>query len=267
MYIYYIILKREKKCDNMLKVKNLSVKIDNKVILEDISFNLDNNDMFMIIGPNGSGKTTIVKSIMGDIKYTGNIDLNNNNIKKMYISDISKHIGVLMQNHNLEFDNTVYDIVSLGRYTYVKDMFGSLSNNDKEKIEEAMKITDISTLRDSSINNISGGELQRVFLALVLAQDPDILILDEPTNHLDLKHQIDIFDILKKWSLKEGKAIIAIIHDLNLAHKYATKALLIKEGTCISCGDIKDNLTRETLKKAYDIDIFEWMQTLLKNWQ
>jgi iron complex transport system ATP-binding protein len=204
---------------------------------------------------------------MGDVKYTGNIDLNNKNIKRINISDISKQIGVLVQNHNLEFDNTVYDIVSLGRYTYIKDMFGSLSEIDKVKIEEAMELTDITKLRDFSINNISGGEIQRVFLALVLAQNPDILILDEPTNHLDLKHQIDIFDILKKWSLKDGKAIIAIIHDLNLAHKYGTKALLIKEGKNISCGDVKESLTRENLRKTYDIDIFDWMQTLLENWK
>lgn len=251
----------------MLEVKNLSVKIENKLILDNISFDLNTNDMFVIIGPNGSGKTTIVKSIMGDIKYTGNINLNDKNIKKLHVSEIAKHIGVLMQNHNLEFDNTVYDIVSLGRYAYVKGMFGGLNNIDKIKIEEAMEITDINKLRNTSINNISGGELQRVFLALVLAQDPDILILDEPTNHLDIKHQIDIFDILKKWSLKEGKAIIAIMHDLNLVYKYATKSLLIKDGKSMSCGDIKSSLTRENLKKTYDIDIFKWMQTLLENWE
>jgi iron complex transport system ATP-binding protein len=185
----------------------------------------------------------------------------------MNLSDISKHIGVLMQNYNLEFDNTVYDIVSLGRYTYKKELFGNLDNIDKEKIEEAMELADIQNLKESSINNISGGELQRVFLALVLAQDPDILILDEPTNHLDLRHQIDIFDILKKWSLKKEKAIIAIIHDLNLAYTYATKALLIKEGKTVSYGEIKESLNRENLKNTYDIDVFDWMQTLLKNWE
>ena len=250
-----------------MKIENLSVEINNKTILKNISFDVISNDMFMIIGSNGSGKTTIIKAIMGDIKYTGDINFNNKNIKKIHVSDISKHIGVLMQNHNLEFDNTVYDIVSLGRYTYIKDMFGNLSEMDRIMIDDAMELTDIKKISNCSINCISGGELQRVFLALVLAQDPDILILDEPTNHLDLKHQIDIFEILKKWSLKDNKAIIAIIHDLNLVYKYATKALLIKEGAIISYGDVKYSLTRENIKKTYDVDIFEWMKTLLENWK
>lgn len=251
----------------MLNVEKLVVKIDSKVIVDNISFSLNEHDMYVIIGPNGSGKTTIVKAIMGDVKYSGNINLNNKNIRKLDLSDISKQIGVLMQNHNLEFDNTVYDIVSLGRYTHTNDIFGSLDDYDKEKIEEALELTDIKELRYKSINSISGGELQRVFLALVLAQDPDILILDEPTNHLDLKHQINIFEILNKWTKKENKAIISIIHDLNLAYKYGTKALLIKDGKDISDGILKDTLTRENLKKAYDVDIFEWMQILLNNWQ
>lgn len=254
-------------CKSMLKVEKLSVKINNKRILDNIFFDLNENDILVIIGPNGSGKTTIVKSIMNDIKYTGNIKLKDKNIKTMCISDISKHIGVLMQNHTLEFDNTVYDIVSLGRYTYNKSMFANLDNEDKEKIKEAMELTDILHLRNSSIKNISGGELQRVFLALVLAQDPNILILDEPTNHLDLKHQIDIFNILKKWSLKEGKAIISIMHDLNLAYKYSTNALLIKEGSAVACGKMDEVLTKENLKDTYDIDVFEWMKLVLENWK
>lgn len=251
----------------MLKVEDLSVKIDNKDIIQNISFELQDNDMLVIIGPNGSGKTTIVKAIMDDLNYSGNINLNGKNIKKMNLSDISKYVGVLMQNHNLEFDNTVYDIVSLGRYTYKKELFGNLDIIDKQKIDEAMELADIQNLKESSINSISGGELQRVFLALVLAQDPDILILDEPTNHLDLKHQIDIFDILKKWSLKEGKSMIAIIHDLNLAYTYATKALLIKDGKIVSYGKMKESLNRENLKNTYDIDVFDWMQNLLNNWK
>lgn len=251
----------------MLRVENLSVKINNKDIVKDVSFKLDNNETLVIIGPNGSGKTTIVKSIMNDLKYNGSIEIDGKNIKKINLSDISKHIGVLMQNHNLEFDNTVYDIVSLGRYTYKKELFGSIDDIDKEKINEAIVLADIQDIKYNSINDISGGELQRVFLALVLAQDPDILILDEPTNHLDLKHQIDVFSILKKWSLKEGKAIIAIIHDLNLAYKYATKALLIKEGKTVSYGEVKETLNRKNLNYTYDIDVFEWMQTLLKNWE
>lgn len=251
----------------MLKVENLSVKINNKDIVKDVSFKLDNNETLVIIGPNGSGKTTIVKSIMNDLKYNGSIEIDGKNIKKINLSDISKHIGVLMQNHNLEFDNTVYDIVSLGRYTYKKELFGSMDDIDKEKINESIVLADIQDIKYNSINDISGGELQRVFLALVLAQDPDILILDEPTNHLDLKHQIDVFSILKRWSLKEGKAIIAIIHDLNLAYKYATKALLIKEGKTVSYGNVKETLNRKNLNYTYDIDVFEWMQTLLKNWE
>ncbi|MEG1990022.1 MAG: ABC transporter ATP-binding protein [Clostridia bacterium] len=251
----------------MLKLDNVSVKINNNNILNNISFEIEENDMFMIIGPNGSGKTTIVKTIMNDLKYTGTIKLDNINIKEIKLSNISKKLGVLMQNHNLEFDNTVYDIVSLGRYTHIKDIFGKLTSFDLQKINEAISLADLENLKYNSINEISGGQLQRVFLALTLAQDPDILILDEPTNHLDLKHQIDIFEILDKWRKNNNKAIIAIIHDLNLVYKYSNKCLIIKDGNIIACGNTKKTLTSDNLRIAYDVDIFKWMKDLLENYK
>jgi iron complex transport system ATP-binding protein len=251
----------------MLKIDKLNVCINNIDILRNISFELNENDFFTIIGPNGSGKTTIVKSIMNDLDYSGNIQVNNLNIKKINFKEIAKNLGVLTQNYKIDFNATVYDIVSIGRYRHIKDIFGNLEKVDKDKIKEIMKLTNIYDLSNKNITNISGGELQRVFLAQVLVQDPDILILDEPTNHLDIKYQIEIFNILKKWSNQKNKAVIAIVHDLNLVFNYSNKSMLIKEGKIIEIGSPEKVLSKNNLNKAYDIDIYDWMSRLISRWK
>jgi cobalamin transport system ATP-binding protein len=157
--------------------------------------------------------------------------------------------------------------VSLGRYVYQDGFFGRLGEHDKEMIDEAMNITGTYDFRKRSVLTLSGGELQRVFLAQVFAQDPNILILDEPLNHLDLNFQINIFKTLEKWAKKENRAVISIVHDLNMAFSYGDKVLLMNEGKMKSYGGVKDVLTKENLNEVYRVDIAAWMQDLLKHWQ
>jgi iron complex transport system ATP-binding protein len=251
----------------MLKVDKMSVSINNKSIIKDISFEISEHEILMVIGPNGAGKTTLIKAIMQNIKHSGSAYLNGKNIANVTPLQIAKQIGVLTQKHSQQFSFTVYEIVSLGRYAHQSGLFSRMSSVDYEKIDYAMKLTGIYHLKDRSVLTLSGGELQRIFLASVFAQDPKILILDEPTNHLDLQYQIGIFDTLKEWVKGEGRSVIAVVHDLNVVYTYGTKALLMNDGMVYSYGNVEEVLDRENLKKVYEVDVALWMQNLLKHWK
>jgi iron complex transport system ATP-binding protein len=251
----------------MLKIDNVSVKIENKYLIKDISFEMKENEIMMVIGPNGAGKTTLIKAIMKNIKHSGNVLLSGKDIAEFSSSELARKIGVLTQKHTQQFSFTVYEVVSLGRYAHQNGLFSKLTRDDEEKISEALRLTGTEHLKDSSVLTLSGGELQRIFLAAAFAQDPKILILDEPTNHLDLQYQIGIFDTLKEWVKGEGRSVIAVVHDLNLVYTYGSRALLLHNGSVYAYGTVEDVLSRENLREVYEVDVAEWMQNLLKHWQ
>ena len=249
----------------MLNVENITVTIENRKIVDDVSFNLKEHDVLMIIGPNGAGKTTLIRAIMGTIPHSGKVWLGKTNLNTLKPRALAKRIGVLTQKHQPQFPHTVFDVVSMGRYAY-KKILSDWTRQDKEKIEEAINLTGIENLRERSVLTLSGGELQRVFLAQLFAQDPQILIFDEPTNHLDLQYQIAIFDLIKNWAKGSGRAVIAVVHDLNTVYSYGTKALLMDNGRVYARGSVRDVLSRENLKGVYKVDVAQWMQSLLKHW-
>ena len=173
----------------MLEIEGLSVKIGERKIVDNVSFELKEHDVFILMGPNGAGKTTLFKAIMNVIPHDGKVSLYKTDIKSINNKDLAKTIGVLTQKHQPLFAYTVYDVVSLGRYAYQNGIFSRLDDMDKMKIEESMRLTGIYNIKNQSVLTLSGGELQRAFLAQLFAQDPNILILDEPTNNLDLLYQ------------------------------------------------------------------------------
>ena len=250
----------------MLRVDNLGVTINKKHILREVTFDISENEILMVIGPNGAGKTTLIKAIMQNIKHSGAAYLYGRNIAKISSLEIAKQIGVLTQSHTQQFPFSVREVVSLGRYAHQQGMFSKMSLEDHERIDNALELTGTSHLKDRSVLTLSGGELQRIFLAQVFAQDPKILILDEPTNHLDIQYQIGIFDTLKEWVKGPGRSVIAVVHDLNIVYTYGTKALLLNEGKVHAYGDVAEVLKRENLNEVYQVDVAKWMRNLLKHW-
>jgi iron complex transport system ATP-binding protein len=181
--------------------------------------------------------------------------------------ELARRIGVLTQTHFPQFAYSVHDVVSLGRYAYRKGLFAGETKQDRDHIERAIALTGLSSLTEASIQTLSGGELQRVFLAQLFAQDPDVLILDEPTNNLDLSYQIAVFDLVDEWVHGGGKAAIAVIHDLNMVYRYATKAMLMVGGKRRAYGSAEEVLSAGNLNDAYGVDIAGWMKGLLKHWE
>lgn len=250
----------------MLQVDKLGLCIKGKQILHDVSFKIGENEMLMVIGPNGAGKTSLIRAVMQYEKHSGAAYLDGADMSRISAKTMARQVGVLIQQHSQQFNYTVEEVVKLGRYAYSGGLFSGSDKGGQEKIDEALRLTGTEQLKERSVMTLSGGELQRVFLAAAFAQAPRLLILDEPTNHLDLKYQIKLFDMLREWVKGERRTVIAVVHDLNITYTYGTKALLMKNGYVHSFGDVQEVLNRENLKMVYDVDVCQWMQNLLKHW-
>ena len=250
----------------MIEVKNIYCGYDNKKIIKDLSFNVNNGENLCIVGPNGCGKSTLLKSIANIIEYEGSVKIDNKEVNTFSRVDLAKKVALMSQMSQVYFPYTVYDTVSLGRYAYSKGAFSKLSLTDKRIIVDSMKKVGIYELKDKLITELSGGQLQRVFLEKIFAQDPDIILLDEPTNHLDFKNQIDLLENLNEWVKTNNKIVIGVLHDLNLVQYFADKVLMIQSGKVVSYGRPEDVLKGEILNDIYGMDIKEFMVNILQKW-
>ena len=250
----------------MLETKNLYTGYDKKEIIKNINLNVKRGENLCIVGPNGCGKSTLLKSIANIIEYKGNIKVDGKEVRELSRLELAKKIGLMSQITQLYFPYTVYDTVSLGRYAYSKGAFARLSPKDVEIIVESMKKVGIYELKDKMITELSGGQLQRVFLARVFAQNPDVILLDEPTNHLDFKHQIELLENLKDWVKNNNKIVVGVLHDLNLVQYFADRVLILKDVKEVDYGLPEDVFNGYTLNEVYGIDIKDFMKNILQKW-
>lgn len=251
----------------MLEVQNLTVQYGARKIVDDVSFKVSRGQWLMLAGPNGAGKSTVVNAISQGISYTGNVFFEGQDLKTCRAGKLAHSIGVLSQNHNVGYSFTVEEVVRLGRYSYSKGLFSGSDSGDNDMVKKALEMTGMLEQAGQSVLTLSGGELQRTFLAQLFAQDPQLLILDEPTNHLDLVYQKQVFGLIKDWIAETNRAVVAVVHDLNLAKAFGTHALLLEQGKAVAGGKASEVFTRENLKQVYSIDVYEWMQNMLKQWE
>lgn len=251
---------------SMLEVRNLSVSYGGSMAVSGVSFTLEEGEWLMLAGPNGAGKSTVIKAVSGEIAFTGDVLCLGKDIRKMPARELAGCMGVLAQNLFCDYSFTVRDVVSLGRYSHRKGLFGG-DENEEAAICRALEDTALTDFAEKSVTEISGGELQRVFLAQLFAQDPKILLLDEPTSHLDPAHVKNMMELTKKWLEKPGRAAVSVVHDLSLAGMYADHVLLMAEGRVCACGMPDEVLTAENLKNAYGMDVREWMKEVSSFWK
>lgn len=250
----------------MLKAENISVSCGGKEIVRSLSFSLEEGQWLMLVGPNGAGKSTLIRAVSQGTAYTGRIELGEKDMRRMKPAQIARKIGILSQQHSVGYDYTVEEVVSLGRYAHSSGFLSSGDSEGEKRVQEALEMTGLSDLRRASVLTLSGGEMQRTFLAQVFAQAPQILILDEPANHLDLVYQKHIFSIICEWLKAPGRAVMSVVHDLSLAKKYGTHALLMNRGCAYAQGEISDVLSKENLEYAYEMDVHGWMKDLYAQW-
>lgn len=252
----------------MITLKNVYAGYNGMDVIKDISLSVNEGENLCILGPNGCGKTTLIKAIAGLIQSKGTIEIDGKNISKMNRAEIGKNIAVMSQISTVYFSYTIYETVLLGRYLHIKDnIFKKPSQKDKDYVDECLKVVGLFSLKSRQINTLSGGQLQRVYLARALAQEPRIILLDEPTNHLDLKHQAELIDFLKSWSKENNHTVIGVLHDINLAMRLADSALVLENGKTAAYGKADEIISSNLLNKVYDMDVVGYMVDSLKRWE
>lgn len=251
--------------NRLLKVENMTVKVTEQVLVSGVNLELKAGDRFLIIGPNGAGKSTLLKGIAQGISYEGRVYAGENFMGRLKGKERARYIGMLSQNHHVNYSFTVEEIVAMGRYAYAPNMF-SKNLEDQRMIKEALEMTGLWGRRKQSILTLSGGEVQRTFLAQIFAQDPHILLLDEPANHLDIQFQKQIFSLIDQWIRRKNKAVIAVVHDLSLAALFGNQFLLLNEGKVVAQGSKSQVLVPEVLNGIYQMDVKEWMRDLYESW-
>lgn len=251
----------------MLKVSNVSCGYDKYPVVKDVSFSVKEGERLCILGPNGCGKTTLLRALAGILPYSGEIIVCGESLSGLKRKEAARKIALMSQLSSFSFSYTVYETVMLGRYVHMKrGALNSETNKDRRIVLESMERTGTLELKDRLITELSGGQLQRVFLARAFAQDPQIILLDEPTNHLDLKYQIELMEYLKEWSSKGNRCVAGVLHDINLAMSFADTLLLMEEGR-IQAVDKVETFDLSLISRTYRMDVQSYMRKSLKRWE
>ena len=238
----------------LISVRNLTYRVGNKTLLDDISFDVQSGEYLTIIGPNGAGKSTLLKCLDNlYTDWTGDILLDGLPLQKIPPIQLARRIAFVQQSVSKLFTFTVRQLVEMGRYSYMK-WLTPLSDEDRHIVEKAMTAMGIAPLADRTIDTLSGGEMQKVHLATALVQQADVLFLDEPTTYLDYKYQSEIGRLLRTINQQQRKTIIEVTHDVNRALLDATHVLALGEGKIVFEGSPSYLMDTDHLRNIYDVD-------------
>lgn len=237
----------------MIKVEHLYISYDRKEVLSDVSLSFKEHSITTIIGPNGCGKSTLLKAISKNLGYKkGRITLGDKDIKKISTKEFSKSLALLPQNPQIPGDSTVKELLSYGRYPFIK-FGGRMSTKDFKVVDWALEKTDMKGYKCRRVKTLSGGERQRAWIAMALAQEPKILLLDEPTTYLDIAHQFEVLELIKEINIKMKMTIIMVLHDINHAARYSDEIIVLKEGRLIKHGDVLETINKDTMEKVFSL--------------
>jgi len=237
--------------DTLLKAQNICGGYPNKPVINNVSLEVEQGDFLGIIGPNGGGKSTLLRLMSRALPLTeGRIILSGKNLKKISTKEIAKKIAFIPQLTLINFSFTVWEIVLMGRIPHLSRLQPE-GKKDFSIAERALSLTDTLHLRNRKIDELSAGERQRVVIAKALTQEPLLLFLDEPTSHLDIAHQIQTLDLLTDLNKNSNLSIVIVLHDLNLASEYCKKIILLDNGKIFKEGTPDCVLTYQNIENLY----------------
>ena len=238
----------------MIKVEGINFSYNkNEEFINDLSVEFENGKITTILGPNGSGKSTLLSLLCGLNKAKSvSIFIDGKDITKLKYKDIAKIVATVHQQNSVPNDITVRDLVSYGRLPF-KKRFEHINRDDEKIINWALKETGLEGMEEKLVMSMSGGERQRVFIAMALVQKPKILFLDEPTTYLDIYHQIEILELVQRLNKDHGTTIVMVLHDINQAIKYSDNVAVMKDGALVKEGRANDIINENLIRKVYGV--------------
>lgn len=237
-----------------LYTEQVNIKYSDRFVVENLNLSIPTGKTTALIGANGSGKSTILKTLARIMRpYGGSVYLDGKSIHQAPTKEIAKHLAILPQNPTAPGGLTIYELVSYGRFPHQSGL-GTLSKKDKEIITWAMEVTGLMEICQRPIDQLSGGQRQRAWIAMALAQQTDILLLDEPTTFLDMAHQLEVLELLDRLNKNEQRTIVMVVHDLNHASQYAQRIVAIKQGKIVAEGSSEEVITKDVLREVFGVE-------------
>lgn len=236
-----------------IDIKNIRLGYGKKIIIDDMSVEIPRGGFTVIVGGNGSGKSTLLYGLARLLRpASGEILVEGKDIFKESTKRVAQKLSLLPQSPQAPEGITIFSLVKQGRYPY-QSWCRQWSKEDERAVGEALRMTDLWEMRDDPLSELSGGQKQRAWIAMLLAQDTEIMLLDEPTNHLDMHYQLEILDLLARLNREHGRTVALVLHDINLAARYASSLIAMKNGEIFSRGGVEDVLTEENIHKVFNL--------------
>ncbi|MGM9570728.1 MAG: ABC transporter ATP-binding protein [bacterium] len=235
-----------------IKIKDVDFSYNSVHILKKVSLNVHSGEVLSIVGPNGAGKSTLLKCMVRLLKLDdGSVYLNGEDIFKMDSKELAKAMGYVPQTSRDIFPFTVMETVLMGRKPHLK---WDVNAEDLQIVDKMMRYMHVDHLAERSIDQLSGGQKQKVFVARALAQQPDVFLFDEPTSSLDIRHQLEVFETIHRLAKDEGRTIVVVVHDLNLAARFSERLVMLKNGEIFAAGTPEEVITKEHIRQVYQVE-------------
>ncbi|MBB3230983.1 ABC transporter ATP-binding protein [Halomonas stenophila] len=227
---------------------------DARRVLDGVDLAVAEGKLTVLLGPNGSGKSTLLKTLARTLTPSaGRVCLDGQDIHRRNTREVARRLGILPQGPSAPEGLTVRQLVGMGRFPHQR-LWRQDAAQDARAIREAMAYADVTDLADRDVDALSGGQRQRCWIAMVLAQETDLILLDEPTTFLDLKVQVDLLDLLSRLAHEHGRTLLLVLHDLNLAAAYADRLVMMRDGRIVTSGTPEAVFTADNLKRVFDLD-------------